>query len=95
MGYLKKLNLEIWGAKFRTRPHKKFAWVKNMSKTDKNIVQKAASKTNAAMKNEECSTVHFYYPILVIPITKKVLLQKRAIKQFNCGTKSNCYSLKG
>jgi hypothetical protein len=53
MGYLKKLNWEIWGAKFITRPHKKFARVKNMSETDKNIVPEAASKTNAAIKNEK------------------------------------------
>jgi hypothetical protein len=39
-----------------------------MSKTDKNIVPEAASKTNAAIKNDKYSTtVHLYYPILAIP----------------------------
>lgn len=38
-----------------------------MSETDENIVPEATSKTNAAIKNEKYSTVHLYYPILVIP----------------------------
>ena len=67
MGYLKKLNWEIWGAKFITRPHKKYTGVKNMSETDKNIVPEAASKTNTAIKNEKYSTIHLYYPILAVP----------------------------
>jgi len=37
-----------------------------MSKTDKNIVPEAASKTNAAIKKDKYSTVHLYYPILAI-----------------------------
>ena len=50
MEFLRKLNWDIWGAKFRAHIHKKYTEVKTMSETDKNIVPEA---TNAALIEEE------------------------------------------
>ena len=55
MEYLRKLKLDISGAKFINHLHKKYAKVKTMSETDKNIVPEVVGKTNAAIKDEKVS----------------------------------------
>ena len=53
MEYLRKLKLDISGAKFINHLHKKYTEAKTMSETDKNIAPEVVGKTDAAIKDEK------------------------------------------